>query len=614
MHDLNQATHARVLIVDDNRAIHSDLRKVLAGDQQATGLAASAEALFGETADQPLSLQYEIDSAFQGMEALALVRAAKSEGRPYALAFVDMRMPPGWDGVETIQHLWLEDPSLQVCICTAYSDYSWSEISTRLKCNDGWLILKKPFDNIEVCQVAAALTEKRRLGELAHLRLHDLETRVAERTATLNETNEQLRREIADRMAVEVTLRDREVQLSNSKKLEAVGQLAGGVAHEFNNLLQIITGHGQCALDELSPAEPLYEELQQILHASGRAAVLVNQLLGFSRRQVLRPVLLDVNKLMTDFVEMARPLFGQQISLETSFHQDTNWANVDPDQLRQAILNLVLNARDAMPEEGILTLSTCNTSLATLPKPSADDPLPGTYVEIAVRDTGSGIPASALDRIFEPFFTTKDIGKGTGLGLAMVHGVVKQHGGTVSVSSQDGAGATFRILLPAFEPPSLSHRVNSSSDSVSANDVDRATGAIEEPISILLAEDDPQIRTILARTLTKAGYRVLQASNGHEALEVFQSAPEIQLALLDVIMPKMDGKELYTRLRAQRPDLRAVFCTGYDPECGPAAKIAGLGVPVLCKPVTRDSLLKTIRMVLAEPVAANVRELVASPE
>lgn len=610
MHDLNPASHARILIVDDNRAIHNDMRKVLDGDSPSTDLAASAAALFGDAPEATWQPRYDIDSAFQGLEALERVRAAIAEKRPYAMAFVDMRMPPGWDGVETIERLWREDPDLQVCICTAFSDYSWSEITSRLKSNDRWLILKKPFDTIEVCQVAASLVEKRRLSEIANLRLQDLEQHVEARTALLNDANQRLRNEIADRIEAEEQLREREEQLSEAKRLEAVGKLAGGIAHEFNNLLQIITGYCQCAIEMIDPDSSLHTDLQQVLKTTSRAATLTNQLLGFSRRQVLRRTVLNPNVLMADFLELARPLFGERISVSASLDPDIRSIHADGDQLRQALLNLALNARDAMTGEGSIAVSTRNVFLDDEANHPYGNLPAGEYIELAISDSGHGIPAAIQSQVFEPFFTTKEVGKGTGLGLAMVHGTVQQHQGAIHFSSEEGRGTIFRILLPALAEQAPSTTTPGTDDATSA----RPTAG--EAVTILVAEDDPQVRGILARTLKHGGYRVLEAEHGAAALEVFEKSPEIQLALLDVVMPRMDGWELFTRLRAQRPDLRVVFCTGYDPVGGPAAQVAGRGVPILRKPITRDSLLKAIQDALRQDPSALVAslepELVAS--
>jgi len=274
MHGVEQTRERRILVIDDNRAVHDDFRKILADDDSPSHLDDIETTLFREKTPSCAQPKYDIDDAYQGREGLDKVIEALDMGRPFDLAFVDMRMPPGWDGAETIERIWEKDPDLQIVICTAYSDYSWSELFERLGGSDNLLILKKPFDNTEVQQLAAALTEKRDLARKARLRTDELEQMVEERTRALREKDEQLRQK---------------------QKLESIGSLAGGVAHEFNNLLQAIRGYNQFAMDQLSADDQAYQDLQQAMVATDRAAALTRQLLNFSRRETLSKMAVDVN-------------------------------------------------------------------------------------------------------------------------------------------------------------------------------------------------------------------------------------------------------------------------------------------------------------------------------
>ncbi|MAD80979.1 MAG: hypothetical protein CMJ50_09085, partial [Planctomycetaceae bacterium] len=501
--------------------------------------------------------------------------AAVAENRPYALAFVDMRMPPGWDGLTTIEQLWKADPDLQVVICTAYSDNTWSDIREQLGDTDQLLILKKPFDNVEVCQLALALTEKWHLAQQARLKKRDLERMVDERTEQLREREEALRRK---------------------HKLEAIGSLASGIAHEFNNVLQVIRGYTRFAMDELSVDAQPHRDLQYAVEAVDRAAEITRQLLNFSRQQPAKKSHQEVNEIVTMTLRMVRPVFGEQIEVDVDLSDEAGIVYADVDIMSQALLNLCINARDAMPSGGRLRITTDQREIldrrggnASTGQPNLK---PGHYSVITVADTGCGMPAKVIDRVFDPFFTTKEVGKGTGMGLAMVFGTLQNHEGTVTVESSEGQGSTFRIWLPV-----AAQATNDTQQPTKNSGASSLTGSE----TILLAEDDPMVRDAAVRVLRAAGYTVIVAADGEDAVRKFeQNADTIQMAVLDVVMPKLDGHRVYDRMKEANSEIKVVFCTAYNPETDQTDVLEGVQVSTIYKPLAEEALLSTMRRMLDE--------------
>ena len=654
---MNSPVTPRILIVDDNRAIHEDFQKILgAGAPTDDALTETEAALFGVAPPRVPRMVFNLDSAFQGEEGLAMVEAALREGRPYALAFVDGRMPPGWDGVETISRLWNAAPELQVVLCTAYSDHSWDEITRRLGRSDGLVILKKPFDNVEAFQLAYALVRKAELGMQARLKMEDLERLVALRTQELQAANDQLRAEAAERRGAEELLRhseqrfsrafqaspvpmliqeltsgvvvdanesfarlldcpketivhrtaqqlrlwvdapvagtqfpvplqdqrlrnqecrlrtasgairtvllaaetvdihgaqcllvvaqdftDRielERQLRHSQKMDAVGQLAAGIAHDFNNLLTVIQGQVGLVLLRAENPQPTIEALKEVAMASERAAALTRQLLIFSRKHVPKPQVLDLNDSLRHATRLLRRVLGEQVELRLLCHGEPLLVNADECNLDQVIMNLAVNARDAMPSGGELSLLT---SLETVPEQTTrlhPPALPGAYVCLTVNDTGCGMDHAMLGRIFEPFFTTKEAGKGTGLGLATVYGIVNEHHGWIDVVSQLGKGTTFRVFLPHASSPQVS--------SSQTEFVFRPSSTAGEQRTVLVVEDEAPLRLYARTVLASQGFRVLEAGDGVEALQVWAThRSQVDMLLTDMVMPNgISGKML----------------------------------------------------------------------
>jgi two-component system, cell cycle sensor histidine kinase and response regulator CckA len=690
------ASH-RILVVDDNPSIHSDFRKILCADRSPDEGAAQMEAiLFNEVPRETDTVSFQLDSAFQGQEALEKLQAATLEHRPYSLAFVDVRMPPGWDGIETISRLWKVDPTLQVVICTAYSDYSWDEMRARLGQPDCLVVLKKPFDNVEVQQLAHALTRKWELARRAELQLQDLEQMVLQRTAELRKTNEDLTKseerfakafhtspvgmaiqtlpdqrfvdankamlqltglaqenlvgasaadlflwkapavvdawvdgllrnespaggetELLDgagnvhqvlvsmslvtfdgRSHVLMVVQDMtervllERQLRQAQRMEAIGQLAAGVAHDFNNILTVISGHAGLLKTQIQAGRAGTESADKIFKAVDRAAGLIRQLLLFSRKQVTQFRYIDINETISRSVAMISRLLGEHVRLEFVPQPQLAAIHGDAVMLEQIIMNLAVNARDAMPNGGQVVIQTDLVQVNRCATPLDPHERAGAFVRLIFRDTGSGMNTAVLNRLFEPFFTTKPVGKGAGLGLSTVFGIVRQHNGWIEVASKPDQGTTFELFFPASSKP--------AEHITSAFDTGMLLGGRE---TVLVVEDEEALREMVGLVLTAQGYKVLCASSGVDALRLYEQAHHrIDLLLTDLVMPGgVMGGELATRLQAQNPDLKVVFTSGYSP--GIAGKDLSLldGRNFLPKPYAIGKLAQVVREALDRP-------------
>jgi signal transduction histidine kinase/CheY-like chemotaxis protein len=413
----------------------------------------------------------------------------------------------------------------------------------------------------------------------------DVELRAAPAAGTSDEVAQVLLRNLSKQQQLEE-------QVRQSQKMEAVGKLAGGIAHDFNNMLTVINGHGCLLAEEDSLTEDQRQSVDQILQAGQRAAGLTSQLLAFSRRQVLQPKVIDVNTVLQGMMQMLRTLAGDNIQLLVRPCPGLGTIRVDPGQLEQVILNLAVNARDAMPEGGRIMIEPSNIDLG--PQEMGErqlDAAPGRYVQVVVADTGTGIDPTVLSHIFEPFFTTKPKGKGTGLGLSTVYGVVKQSGGLISVASELERGTTFTMYFPRIEgPATLEH--------TEEHDVAKQRGTE----SILVVEDEPAVRTLVRDTLRSRGYRVLEANDGMEALLlVSQYRDAIDLLLTDIVMPQMGGRELAEHLLGQSPDLKVMFMSGYTDDEILKHGVVAERVEFLQKPFTPHALANRVRKVLDRP-------------
>jgi two-component system, cell cycle sensor histidine kinase and response regulator CckA len=677
----------RVLIVDDNTSIHADFRNILCPDHADEAAADAMEAvLFGE--DKPDEVSFELESAYQGQEGFEMVKRALAENRPYALAFVDVRMPPGWDGVETIARIWEVDPELQVVVCTAYADYSWEEMRSKVGQPDSLLVLKKPFDNIEVQQLAHGLTKKwllsfqarSQIAELAQAnaslamseerfskafhesplpsgiqsfpdqRFVDVNERLAQATGHKREdmigrTPAELflweKPEVADQwyeaLVRHQLVRDQEAkickkpdallevlvslspiamggkphalllaqdvseramlerQLRQAQKMEAIGQLAAGVAHDFNNILTVIQGHAGLMQQNMDSSSPQKRSVEQITSAAARAATLIRQLLMFSRKQVMQFRYLDLNDTLRNAIKMLERLVGEHVQIDFRPQSPLPAIHADSSMVEQIAMNLAVNARDAMPNGGRLSITTSLETIHRAPTPMDPEHRNGEYLCLTFRDTGTGMDTQVLSRIFEPFFTTKAVGKGTGLGLSTVFGIVRQHQGWLEVESKPNQGTTFRIYFPA------SLRAAEKTELV----VDTALRSGRE--TILVAEDEDTLREMVVQVLKIQGYTVLEAASGRQALEVWEQASRpVDLLLTDMVMPGgIMGGDLAERLSSQSPRLKVIYTSGYSP--GMAGKDASLleGRNFLPKPYSIGKLAQFVRECLDAPLKRN---------
>jgi PAS domain S-box-containing protein len=817
MSRLQADKNRRILVIDDNRAIHDDFRKILCPAHASTAaLDATETALFGKPAKVVPLIQFEVDSAYQGQEGSILVKNALEQGRPYAMAFVDVRMPPGWDGVETTQKITEIDPEIQIVICTAYADYSWDEMCEKIGNRDGLLILKKPFDAVEALQLAHALTEKWWLHRQSRRKMEELESMVTTRTqelakslsmlnATLESTADGIvavdlsgkivsyntrfaacwqfptemlaRRDAAEMRAhtagqvkdsaqflqcieqqagteaerfdvielkdgriferyifpqriervcvgtvinwrdvtarewaenalresearknailessldcivtinhegkilefnpaaekvfgharaevlgrelaqiiIPPSLRERhrqgmkhylatgetkvlgkrieitairadgsefpvelaisrldakgppmftgfirditerkrlEAQLLQSQKMETVGKLAGGVAHEFNSILTAIIGQSELLLNDLPAESPLTENATEIRKAADRAATLTRQLLAYGRKQLLTPKILDLNQIIASMERILQLLVGGNVATNILPAADLRLVKVDAGQIEQVIMNIVINAADAMPTGGRLTIETANIAFDGQMVGRYPELKPGEYVQVAISDTGNGMSEAVKARVFEPFFTTKDVGQGTGLGLSTCYGIIKQSGGHISVYSEPGRGTTFKIYLPQMEQP----KEISVAPPV-ALQLPRGTE------TILLVEDDPALRDMATILLQRLGYTVWAAANGIEALVLKKKSElgHVDLLFTDVIMPHMSGKELADRVRMVYPHTKILFTSAYTENAAMNQGALDKGAALLQKPFTPSGLAHKVREVL----------------
>lgn len=455
---------------------------------------------------------------------------------------------------------------------------------------DTWLQRVHPEDRAEAeYQVNKAVEQKRDLN---------IEFRIVWPDGTIrwiNDVGKSVFDEKGDMVGmygiqIDITERKQlEAQLQQSQKMESIGRLAGGIAHDFNNILVPIISYAELGMMNLTPDDKLYSYLQQVRDAAERAADLTRQILAFSRRQVLEMKTVDINVIVIEFEKMVQRLIVEDIELQTLLDPILYPVKADRGQIEQVLMNLVVNARDAMPTGGKLTIETASTYLdETYVKRYADDQPAGHYVMLAVSDTGHGMDMATQQQIFEPFFTTKMQGKGTGLGLATVFGIVKQHGGNICVHSEPGNGTTFKVYLPRAEGTVQTYET-----------------AVIEPASvygietILVVEDEKMVRKLVCETLAAHGYKVIEAQSPHDGLRLaYEYKKTIHLLLTDVIMPEMNGRELYQKILFVHPDIKVLYMSGYADDVIADHGILKEGISFLQKPFTVHTLTRRVKQVL----------------
>jgi signal transduction histidine kinase len=551
--------------------------------------------------DQPAKLlSYEVIlqelgenliKARSGREALE--QLLKTE---IAVILVDVHMPEQ-DGFELVEMI-REHPRFQKTAIIFISAVMMAE-PDRLRGYQAGAV-----DYISVPIVPEVLRAKvrvfvelhRKTRELERLNA-ELEQRVSQRTAELEASSAQLvalNDELERR--IEARTREREealAQLFESQKLDTIGQLTGGVAHDFNNLLTAILGFAEMTMDQLPEDDPRRADVAHILHAGESATALTRQLLAFSRKQILMPVVLDINELLRAVQGILRRLIGEDVELVVTLHAAPLHVHADRGQLEQVVMNLAVNARDAMPTGGVLRIETDVVHLDGAFAAAHPGALTGAHARLRLTDTGTGMAPEVLAHLFEPFFTTKEPGKGTGLGLATVYGIVKQSEGYVSAESVEGHGTTFFVYLPLVDKPV---------DCVIDTPVPQTLHGGE---TILVVEDQPEVREVIRNILERRGYQMLEAHDGASALERLRAQHEpVDLIVTDVVMPGMSGRELIARLDDRDVHVRVLYMSGYTDDEIVRRGVLDTGIDFLHKPFTREQLLTKIRAVLDRPAGA----------
>ena len=541
----------KILVVDDNPDIHHDFETILGRQEHTEDLDRMEAEIFGRrTPDAHSTKQvYELIFASQGREALHLVTAAVHQNEPFQLAFVDMRMPPGWDGLETIERIWEVDSQIQIVLCTAYSDYSWEQIDQRLLRTENLLILKKPFDVSEVSQMASTLTEKWMLTRAARAKQETLEELVQERTKKLQATNTRLKAVIEERQQLAK-------QLIRAQKMEAIGTLAAGIAHDLNNILSGIVSYPDLLLQQIEPDHPMVAKLQLVQKSGRKAAAIVQDMLTLGRRAVSKRDPVNLETVILDYLQSPEwhktQNYHANLRVETLITPDLSSVTGSEVQIVKCLMNLVSNAAEAIANNGTITITLKPCCLADTYEGYEAIPA-GNYVILGVGDSGKGISKEDLEHIFEPFYTKKKMGRsGTGLGLAVVWGTVRDHKGFLDVNSREDEGTLFELYFP------------DSGRKATSQPSDTGLPPLGQGDTILVVDDEAEQRQIAVEMLIALGYRAESVASGEEALAYLQQQAA-DLLLLDMAMdPGIDGLETYQRALRLCPRQRAVIASGFS--------------------------------------------------
>ncbi len=583
--EMSNVENKRILVVDDNLSIHKDFTRILIPESENKNISKKISEVsnlfdsFMDTEPEPdfLSLDYEVDFAIQGEESLKMIEEAIEKNEPYSLVFMDIRMPPGWDGIKTLIEIFKIDDNIQAVISSAYSDYSFFDLKEKFGPTDRILFLKKPFDSHEVLQLAASLTNKWNLARENKINLLRLENELSYRNKI-------------------------ESQLVQAQKMESIGQIAGGLAHDFNNILSGIVGAASMNAQSLRAKDIDLEKLKRfnsmIIKTTERAKNLTNQLFVLSRKNdfLLSPI--DLNTAIKNTIEICKNTFDKKIVIEFNFREDEKCIiDGDQNQLEQVILNMSINASHAMTimreyseyQGGILAYSLEKIEADEYFIKSHHKAKVGQYWKLSISDTGTGINSKNIDKIFDPFFTTKESGSGTGLGLSMVYTIIKRHNGFIDVYSEEKVGTNFNLYFPVIEKKIKLETKSESIDEISYS----GSG------TILIVDDDDTILKISKSILEGYGFTVLTAINGKEAVEIFsKKSSEIRLVILDLIMPELSGEETYLVMKEIDPRVKVLLISGFKKN-DRIDRVMDLGIDFFIqKPFTLNDLIKTVKQLL----------------
>lgn len=548
----------KILIIDDDQDIWKAYRQVLCPVTHTpdSSLAKINEILLGSES-QENDLGFALSFASQGQEGYQMVAEAKEQA-PFALAFIDIRMPPGWDGMETAVKIRQLDPNIELVIVTAFSDRSMEEIVRAIGSPDKILFLKKPFDPDELKQIARSMTSKWQMAQ-----------------------KEKQQRQARERV---------EEQLQQAHKMEAIGTLAGGIAHDFNNILSAIMGYTDLAMMRIKGTNPEVEEdLKQVRKASVRASELVRQILTFSRRQSKERAPMHISLIVKEVLKLIRASIPTTIDIHEEISSQAT-IMADATQIHQLVMNLCTNGSQSMGDRnGVLSVTLHDTILAEGEIFADHNPLPaGPYVTLSVKDTGNGIEPTAISRIFEPYFTTKEKGKGTGMGLAVVKGIIDAHHGAITVHSESGRGTVFTVYLPSDNQGDSLKKSNETPlftmPTVSAHHE-----------RIMVVDDESSLRELAFQFLTTAGYQVDLYTNANDAWKALAETPDAwQLLLTDLTMPGMTGIQLAIKAQELNSALPIIICSGYLTTLTDN-KMSALGNSIyLPKPIDCNRLLSAV--------------------
>ncbi|MBI5559536.1 MAG: response regulator [Deltaproteobacteria bacterium] len=683
-----QVDNDRILVIDDDRQIWKAYQEVLAPEPLSSDSPlARIKALIEDNSVKAAveEKRFTVSFASQGQEGYGLVLEANKRQAPFAVIFLDIRMPPGWDGVETAANIRRIDPLVEIVIVTAFSDRSRADIARVLGTPSKFLFIRKPFDAEELKQLALSLTEKWNIG-CREARQRNALSRSEARFRSLVETTSDwvweadregtliycspvserlfgfspeellgknmfaalraeekdsldyeqiftnsakaevcfqaiehrclhkdggivviessgrpvlgedgqvtgfrgIDRDITARIQGEKEKKVLEEQIRHTQKLEALGTLAGGVAHDMNNILTPIMGYCELAHLSIGPDHPLQSSLDVIDKSARRAANLIRQILAFSRKQVMETRVINLNTVINDFAKMLMRLIREDVELQFELCDDVCVIEADIGQMEQILLNLVVNARDAVSSNGKIIIRTGLTEI-NYPINDIDHiPFGGSYIVLSVIDNGQGIDQETLKMIFDPFFTTKEKGKGTGMGLATVHGIVRQHNGHIRVETLQGQGSSFHIYIPKTTQFHLDTEPQKTAEEIAGG---------EE--TLLLVEDDPAVREMIQTSLTELGYKVIAAANGNEGLALFkENIKAVDLVLTDIVMPGMGGPAMAALIKEIHPELPVVFMTGYASDQEFHTQPHQNGVTILQKPFQPRELARQLRLAL----------------